>query len=96
MQRALSELREKFEKLELKSTRGPDDAFKRVVFLGLPKISFEKRMQYLVLYMKEHFPNVQCTHFKMGDAKRDRVMTDTGFAEFITSDVQDFVLKDIE
>ena len=32
----------------------------------------------------------------MGDAKRDRVMTGIGFAELMTSDVRDFVLKDIE
>ena len=92
-------MRETIEKLELKSKRGPDDAFKRLVFLGLPKISFEKRVQHMVSYMKEHFPSVQCTcsvYFKMCDAKRDRVMTDTGFVEFITSDVREFVLSDIE
>ena len=92
-------MREKNEKLELKSKRGPDDAFRRLVFLGLPKISFEKRVQHMVSYMKEHFPSVQCTcsvYFEMGDAKRDRVMTDTGFVEFISSDVRDFVLQDIE
>ena len=53
----------------------------------------------MVSYMKEHFPSVQCTCsvcFKMGDGKRDRVMTDTGFVEFITSDVREFVLSDIE
>ena len=47
LESALVEMRQKFEKLELKAKRGPDDSFKRIVFLGMPKMLYEKRIQYL-------------------------------------------------
>ena len=53
----------------------------------------------MVAYMKVHLSEVQCTcsvHFKTGNAKGERVMTDTSFVEFISSDVRDFVLKEVE
>ena len=99
LETALSELRVKFEKLELKSKRGPDDAFKRIVFLGLPNVSYEKRVEHLSSFMKSKFPGVQCNcsvYFRKGDSNKDRVMTNTGFAEFVSSDVRDLVLKQME
>ena len=91
-------MRQKFEKLELKAKRGPDDSFKRIVFLGMPKMLYEKRIQYLESYMKDKFPSIKyvCSvYFRKGDGK-DRVMTDTGYVEFVSSDVRDFVLKLID
>ena len=99
LETALSELRVKFEKLELKSKRGPDDAFKRIVFLGLPNVSYEKRVEHMSSFMKSKFPGVQCNcsvYFRKGDSNKDRVMTNTGFAEFVSSDVRDLVLKQME
>ena len=99
LETALSELRVKFEKLELKSKRGPDDAFKRIVFLGLPNVSYEQRVEHMSSFMKSKFPGVQCNcsvYFRKGDSNKDRVMTNTGFAEFVSSDVRDLVLKQME
>ena len=43
LETALAEMRQKFEKFEVKAKRGPDDFLKRIVFLGLRKMSYEKR-----------------------------------------------------
>ena len=99
LETTLNELREKFEKLELKCKRGPDDAFKRIVFLGLPNVSYEKRVEHMNSFMRAKFAGVHCNcsvYFRKGDSNKDRVMTNTGFAEFVSSDVRDFVLKQME
>ena len=50
-------------------------------------------------FMRAKFAGVHCNcsvYFRKGDSNKDRVMTNTGFAEFVSSDVRDFVLKQME
>ena len=99
LESALEDLRKRFEKLELKAKRGPDDSFKRIVFLGLPDLSYEKRVTHMTKFMKDKFPDLKCAcsvYFRKSDSKNERIMTNTGFAEFVSSDVRDHVVKQIE
>ena len=52
LQNASTELRDNFDKLQLKTRRGPDDSFKRIVFLGLPGVSYDQRIEHMSKYME--------------------------------------------
>ena len=79
--------------------RVPDESIKRIVFLGLPCISFEKRVEYMTKFMNDKFPRFRCTcfvYFRIVSGKNERLMTATGFAEFVSSDIRDLVIKHME
>ena len=50
LKNALTELRDKFDKLQLKTRRGPDDSFERIVFLGLLGVSYDQRIEHMSKY----------------------------------------------
>ena len=50
LQNALTDLCGKFDKLQLQTRRGPDDALKRIVFLGLPNKSYDQRVEHVEIH----------------------------------------------
>ena len=80
----------------LNTTGGTDNAFKRIVFLGLPKADFDVRVGALKKYMATNFENIpftECSVIFRGSYKdKNRTPTNTGYVEFASSDVRDYVL----
>ena len=98
LEKTVDELKERLRTMKIKDS-GTDDSYRRIVFLGLPKLLYDERVKAMKDFMQKNFPEIDatCSVFYSGSFKEGtRVMTDTGFAQFVSSDVRKFVLDKIE
>ena len=95
----IGKLEKQFSEMDVKN-RGPDDSFKRLVFLGLPNCSFEDRCEGMMKFMDSNFPNIKtrdCSvYFRRDKVKNTYDETKTGFVEFASKAVRDRVFDMID
>ena len=94
----IGRLEKKVEQLTKKSK--PDDSYKRISFMGLPKLSLDDRVSALRDFMSTKFPKIlikDCSIFYRFDReKKTYEATNTGYVEFSSPAVRDHVIKLIE
>ena len=79
-----------------KLNAGGDPGYKRLAFLGLPKVSYETRVAGMRGFMATHFEDVHieaCSVIFSGKRGEHREATNVGYVQFASSDVRDHVLK---
>ncbi len=93
----VQELKKQLQSLKLNA--GGDPGYKRLAFLGLPKVSYETRIAGMRGFMATHFKDVHieaCSVIFSGKRGEHREATNVGYVQFASSDVRDHVLKIIE
>ena len=84
---------EKLEEQMCKLTFINDDSWKRLVFIGLPKMSFEERVGAMQAFMLAHFPQItffDCSvYFALNKSSRKWEEMNIGYIEVSSGAVRD-------
>ena len=92
----LENLEEQMRKMKF----GNDDSFKRLVFLGLPNMSFEERLSAMQSFMSSNFPKItlcDCSvFFTLNKTNKKWEETSVGYIQVASRSVRDRIFQEIE
>ena len=93
----VDELEKRLNSLKSSSSTGPDVAFKRLSFIGLPLSEPEARLKFVKGWMSTNFPDFT---FSVGNVFRGpvgkRVLTAVAYVEFSDNDTRNLVLQKLK